>query len=161
MRVVCANTLEIGLRQGDNSGRIVRVRHTSKASERIKEAADILKMRNTAAEELARQGEWLVEQSMDDGQFAKFLDDLMPVDEDQQGTPAGTMITNRRASISRIYLSAPNLEPIRGTRWGAFNAVAEYSDHVREFKTQETHLKAAFGFTASPIKTKAAELLLV
>jgi len=32
------------------------------------------------------------------------------------------------------YLSSPTIDGIRGTAWGAFNAVTEYIDHIQEFK---------------------------
>jgi phage/plasmid-like protein (TIGR03299 family) len=152
-RIVCANTLAIGLNQAKHSDRIIRVRHTKNAADRIKEARHVLEVRNKRAEELARQGEWLVEQSMDDGDFATFLESLMPI-KAESGTPAHTMQTDRRGIVARTYFEADNLKPIRGTRWGALQAVIEYADHKRPFKTDETQLKAQFGMTIQSIKIK-------
>lgn len=171
VRVVCQNTLAMAVSQQDKKtvaaerkegvsggGRIVRVRHTTKAGERIKEAHTILGMRNRRAEELAVQGEWLVEQSMDDGEFMSFLDKLMPIEDPD--TPAATMITDRRASIARLFMDAPNLKPIRNTRWGALNAVVEYADYGRSFASSETQLKAQWGLTPATIKDQAYQLLV-
>jgi len=159
-RVVCANTLDIGLSQADATGRIVRVRHTTKAEARIKAASAILGMRNKRAEELAQQGEWLADTKFTDKEWDAFMTELMPVPNPDEDSPAKTMIEGRKATLSTIYYDAPNLEPIRGTKWGALQAVLEYSDHARNFTNQETQLKAQWGLTAQPLKQQAYDLLV-
>lgn len=151
-RIVCANTLAIGIGQAKHSGRIIRVRHTKNAANRIKQARSILGLRDVRAEELARQGEWLVEQTMDDGEFAAFLDSLMPLPEDEG--PAHTMRQERRGLVSKLYFEAENLKPITGTRWGALQATIEYADHKRAFKDDESQMKAQLGFTAQNTELK-------
>jgi phage/plasmid-like protein (TIGR03299 family) len=163
-RIVCANTLAIGLGQGKGSGRIIRVRHSKNAADRIKQAHEILGIRNVYLEELAKQGEWLVEQEMPDSEFAAFMDSLMPVPEvpeDKDSTPASTMAEGRREVISKLYFDAPNLKPITGTRWGALQAVIEYADHKRPFKDEESQIKAQIGFTEqqTEIKDRAFSIL--
>lgn len=167
MRVVCANTLNYAIYEengkqkakGDPVPRIVRVRHTTKAAQRIQEAHAILGMRDRHAEKLAQQAEWLVETKFTDAEFQGFLEGLMPIQD--EGTPAATMIEDRRAAVTRLWTEAPNLEPIRGTKWGALQAVVEYADHGREFKSAETRLKAAWDITPAAIKTEAYEALAV
>jgi phage/plasmid-like protein (TIGR03299 family) len=166
-RIVCHNTLDIAVGEAtgkDGSGRIIRVRHTKKAADRIKEARAILGIRSQRLEELAKQGEWLVEQSIDEGEFNTFLDSLMPlpkVPEDKDTTPAYTMINNRRGLVKNTWTSSANLEPIRDTRWGALQAVIEYADHKRVFNSDESQLKAQFGLTsqATEIKDRAYKIL--
>lgn len=136
---------------------IVRVRHTRNAGTRIKEAVQILGLRNKQAEQLAQQGEWLVDQTMSDGEFATFMESLMPIQEDD--TPAATMTGARREQVSKVYFDAPNLEPIRGTRWGALQAVLEYSDHHRNFANEGTQLQAQLGLSAAPVKDAALAIL--
>lgn len=158
IRVVCANTLDWAIGQAVKDERVIRVRHTTTADERMKEAARIFGLRNKRAEELAQQGEWLVETSWDDGEFNNFLETLMPVPEDQDEKPAGTMIRDRQAKVTSLYMDAPNLKPLYGTVWGGLQAVVEYSDHGRAFKSDETQLKAQFGFTNSGLKQQAHDL---
>jgi phage/plasmid-like protein (TIGR03299 family) len=159
-RIVCANTLAIGLGEAKNSGRIIRVRHTTKAADRIKEGKEILKIRDTRLEELARQGEWLVEQSISDAEFEGFLESLIPTDQ-PEGTPGHTLVTKNRNRIGAIYESAQNLNTIRGTRWGALQAVIEDADHAREFKNDESAVKNQLGLvgTGTAIKDRAFQLL--
>jgi phage/plasmid-like protein (TIGR03299 family) len=158
-RIVCANTLAIAVREGEDTGRILRVRHTKNAADRIKQAKHILGVRDQQLEELAKQGEWLVKNEMDDTEFATFLDSLMPLQEEDG--PAKTMRQDRRGAISSLYFNAPNLEPIRGTRWGALQATIEYADHKRPFKDGESQLKAQWGFTSqqTEIKDRAFAIL--
>jgi phage/plasmid-like protein (TIGR03299 family) len=158
VRVVCQNTLTWALQ---TAPRVFRVRHTKNANQRVKQAVEIFGMRNRHKEELAKQGEWLVEQSMSDADFDGFLESLMPIKEDAEGTPAATMITDRRNQVRNLYTGAVNLDPIRGTRWGALQATVEYADYGRTFKTDESQLKAQFGMNeqAILIKNNAATIL--
>lgn len=156
VRVVCQNTLTLAL---GTAQRVVRVRHTNKAAERVKEAAHILGMRNQYAEQQAIQGEYLAEQTMDEGKFDEFLRSLMPITEKNDGKPAGTMIQGRRDSIRHLYMTAPNLDNIRGTRWAALNAVIEYSDYGIERKDANVQLKTQWGINATPLKDEAFTIL--
>lgn len=168
VRYVCANG-QIGFLGNwmggtkDEFANIVRVRHTKNATARIKEAATILGMRNRQMEELAKQGEWLVEQPISDVEFDKFLESLMPVAEEtnERGndTPAATMIKERRDAVAQLYHTSPTNKPLKGTRWGALQSVIEYADHGRKFANDETQIKAQLGITPTPIKQHAFMIL--
>lgn len=155
VRVVCQNTLTFALNEAK---RRVNVRHTAKATERLAQAKQILGLRDLYSEELAKQAEWLVSEKISDGAFNMFLEGLMPVPEEQEGKPAETMILKRRDEVRSLYTEADNLNNIRGTKWGALNAVVEYADYWRPFRDDETQAKAQFADV--PIKDKARELLL-
>lgn len=154
VRVVCQNTLSLALQ---NTKRIVRVRHTSRATERISAAKHLLGVRDLYAEELAKQGEWLADTDMSDGEFMEFVTKLMPIPEEQEGKPAATMIGQRREEVASVYFDAENLKPIRGTKWGALNAVVEYADYRRPFKDEHSQMKAQWG--DSKIKDQALAIL--
>lgn len=156
VRVVCQNTLALAL---SDAPRIVRVRHTSRASERVQEVKHLLGIRDLYAEELAKQGEWLVEQELTDSKFDQFLRELMPADENLPHVV--TMAETRRETIANLYHQAENLGPIRGTRWGALQATIEYADHHRNFVDNDAAIKGQFGFTAgqTAVKNRAAQIL--
>lgn len=158
VRVVCENTFDLALATAQ---RLVRVRHTTKATERLAAAKEILGLRNLYAEELAAMGEWLVKDEMSDKAFDRFLQQLMPVREDQEDKPAATMIRNRREEVRSVWTEADNLESIRKTKWGALNAVIEWSDYGRAFRDSETQLKAQWGLNSvtGSVKDRALELL--
>jgi len=169
MRTACTNFLNFvwhGKRTGYGHGaRIVRVRHTVKAEQRITEAHELLGLRNLELEEMARQAEWMVEDPMSDGAFEMFMEALMPLPEESEHpvtgnlTPAATMITQRREEIGDIYLNAENLNRIRGTKWGALNAVIEYADHGRVTKNASALCASQFGLGPVTLKQKAYALL--
>lgn len=158
MRTSCSNFLTYILNGSNKHANVIRVRHTTKAQERIVEAHHLLKLRNVRLEELAKQGEWLVEQTMSDGAFEMFLESLMPINGDD-GTPAATMIAKRREQVADLYMTATNLGPIRGTKWGVLQAVTEYADHGRATKNSSALAKTQFGLTPSTIKQRAYALL--
>ncbi len=154
VRVVCQNTLSFAM---ETTKRVVRVRHTSRATERISAAKHLLGVRDLYAEELAKQGEWLADTNMTDGEFMEFITKLMPIPEEQEGKPAATMIGQRREEVASVYFDADNLKAIRGTRWGALNAVVEYADYRRPFKDGNSQMKAQWG--DSKIKDSALAIL--
>ncbi len=155
VRVVCQNTLAMAL---EMTPRILRVRHTVHAGKRLTEAKHLLGLRSLRAEALAKQGEWMANEAMDDVQFEKFLDQLMTLPTDDEGSsPARTMMEGRRETLTHLYRTADNLGDIRGTRWGVYNAVVEYADYHRRFESAATQTKAQFA--DQPIKTQALTLL--
>lgn len=158
IRVVCTNTLALALA---GNQRVVRVRHTTKAAERIKSAVHMLEMRNQYNEQLAIQGEFLAEQDVKDGEVEAFLKQLFPVKDEDEDSPAKTMAEERRDDVRQIFMAAPNLKPIGGTRWGLVQAAVEYADHQREFKSPESEIKNQFGLVASGTDLKDRAFKLV
>ena len=157
-RFVCSNGQVGGLLDAKNSGHIVRVRHTVKAADRIKEAVHMLGLRNKQLEALALEGEHMAEKQISESEVDRFLASLFPTDEDTTA-PHATMAANRRAEIRTRYMQAPNLDGIRGTRWGVLQAVAEQADHGRNFQSQETAMKAQLGITRPTLKLDALTIL--
>jgi phage/plasmid-like protein (TIGR03299 family) len=159
VRAVCANTLNYAIYgQAKDTGRVIRIRHTTNVAERMMKAYDVLKLRDQRKEELAKQGEWLVEQSMPDSGFELFLESLMPIADGQEDKPSGTMVRDRRATLADLYFKAPNLDTIRGTKWGALQAVVEYADYHRD-QREDMRLKSQLGFNPAPINSTAVALL--
>lgn len=160
VRAVCENTVNMALAE---TTRVVRVRHTKNATDKIVEAQRILGLRDQYTEKLARDAEFLVDQGMDDAEFDQFLRSLMPInDEDGEDadSPAATMIRDRRGDVQSTYRGADNLSPIRDTRWGAVQAVVEYADYQRKFKDDTSQLKAQFGFHAQALDLKDRALCI-
>ena len=68
-----------------------------------------------------------------------------------------------REAIRTAYRTTPDLANIRGTRWGALQAVTAYVDHCsRRRRTRRPHLAEARFERATepqPLKDRALELL--
>ena len=68
-----------------------------------------------------------------------------------------------REAIRTAYRAAPDLDDVRGTRWGALQAVTAYVDHVQPTRRTATRTEAEARFErateAQPLKDRALALL--
>lgn len=132
-RVVCSNTLNLGLRTAKTS---FKIRHTRNVRNRIQEARDALQVSFKYSDELQRLGDEMVGLSFSNKEFDDFLQSLIPLpDEKGRGR---TRRENMQEEIRDIYFEADNLNNIRGSRWGVLNAVVEYGEHHRRYKDEES-----------------------
>ena len=135
IRVVCWNTLTAALA---GAKRVWKTRHTKKVHDRLAmatEAAETLGLSYKFFDKLEEVGNDLIMQKMSNSAFDKFLLKLVPEPEDAK--PGSRVLTAReteRALIKSIFVSEPNLANIRNTKWGAFQAVAQYHDFEKEVR---------------------------
>jgi hypothetical protein len=118
-------------------------------------------------DELEELGGRLVRERIGEGDFERFLARLVPMPEPEpDATEGGRAVRNVervREAIRTAYRAAPDLEHIRGTRWGALQAVTAYVDHVQPTRRTagRTEHEARFerATEAQPLKDRALELL--
>jgi phage/plasmid-like protein (TIGR03299 family) len=136
IRVVCQNTLNLALRSMRTT---FSVRHTRNYEQRMGEARRALQITSDyfkSFEEIANE---MLAQAFSRTQFenlaAKVLRAPSPqnVQTERGLKVAQTAFENRRAALMNCY-NADDLDNIRNTAWGAYNAVADYSDHARQVK---------------------------
>ena len=111
-----------------------KVRHTQTINGRMEEAQRVLGLTNTHMdmfEELARN---LFETEITNAQFDKLVADLYPK-PDELSKMASTKYTEKIDTISNLYKVASTQEGIRGTKWGALNALTERVDYYRTSRT--------------------------
>lgn len=137
VRVVCQNTLNIALDGADN---VHKMRHTSGVRSKIQEARDTLQVSFDYSMAMKGWGEDLAMNKMGDAGFERFLADLFPVN-DPESKRSVTVANNKRDAVREVYKSHDNLNNIRGTEWGAFNAVVEYADWNKSFKTNHKRVE--------------------
>lgn len=137
-RVVCANTLAVAL---DHAQQSYSVRHTINADIRLAEARHALQISYKFTDEFVVMGEELVQAKITDRQLDKFLKSLVE-DEKDDGDIKRRNNEREREGIKEVYKTADNLGNIRGTKWGAFNAVAEYNQHHKSYRDPERRLLA-------------------
>lgn len=126
VRVVCQNTLTAGLHAAKASWSI---RHTASATGRVQEARETLGLAFAYADELAAEAEALVSQSMTRGEFARFIQQLVPAGPSPSPRKLGN--TERvRGEIEALW-DADTQANVRGSRWAAWNAVTEWADWVK------------------------------
>jgi phage/plasmid-like protein (TIGR03299 family) len=135
VRVVCANTLRVGLH---NAARSWKVRHTNGATSRIDEARRTLDLGFAYRDEWAAQMDKLVCEQLSTADFGGFVEKLLPVDDDAT-TRTRNRVQDQRNAITALYHHAPTNDGVRGTKWGALNAVAEYADWAHPVRGGDDH----------------------
>jgi phage/plasmid-like protein (TIGR03299 family) len=165
IRIVCANTLGVALRRaehGVSAQRTFRFRHTGNLPAKFAEARQVLGMTidyekqfKTLADRLAREP--INERALDH----RVLRHLWVVDEDL-GKAARA---NRERTIGRVLDvfggrgSAGNTTGNSpGSKWVAYNAIAEHLDHGRRYTTRTNQMQRSFEDTG--LKQRALELVV-
>lgn len=101
-------------------------------------------------------GERLARSRISEREFEDFLKSLSPIPKEKMGTDEKgrsvvknlrsiNMATNRQEEIRAIYRGEENLNDIRGTRWGALQAVVQWGDHVKSYRSPDSKLEAIVG----------------
>ena len=125
VRVVCMNTLRAALNRAQAS---YRVRHTSGVQGRLDEAQRVLGLTRGAAERVQQRAEQLAATRISDSEWRSFLEQLVPDPADSR--PGQTRAANVRDDINAIYRGHRfGQDEVRGTVWGAWQAVVSYNDH--------------------------------
>ena len=135
-RVVCDNTLAIGLHERTNE---FRVKHTANSRARLSEAREALELIYTQQDEFNEQVEQLLNTEFNTAMFRDLNNMLYPVVEP---TVDDGKITNQRALNNRdrtieqledMWFSDERVAPVAGTVWGAMQA------HNTWFHWHRTH----------------------
>jgi phage/plasmid-like protein (TIGR03299 family) len=164
VRVVCANTQAMAIRRAQSS---FSIRHTSGAAGQIEQARQALGLTFAYAETFQAQADAMIAQAMTDAQFGELIDAVWTVEDTaaaKQSKRAATIAGNRRAALMDLWRSSPTAEAIRGTKWAAYQAVTEYTDHVAPVsdKRNPSAARAERAITSANIaavKTRAFELV--
>lgn len=131
VRTVCRNTFELG-KEGALS--YFRIKHLGSLEGKLAEARKALGIafKNTEyVNEITRElaGKKLVEKQIRE----IFETAVWPIDP--EASEATIEKSHARLAFEN-YLNSPTLEGIRGTAWGAYNAVTEYLDHEVTYKSR-------------------------
>jgi phage/plasmid-like protein (TIGR03299 family) len=163
-RLACLNGMLLPL---DGAQRVWKARHTANIETKLADARRTLGIAWRYYDELEALGGRLIRQRMDAGEFERFLAHLVPLPEPRgdarNGGRAVRNVERVREAIRTAYRAAPDLENVRGTRWGALQAVTTYVDHVQPTRQTagRSHAEARFerATEAQPLKDRALELL--
>jgi phage/plasmid-like protein (TIGR03299 family) len=166
IRVVCQNTLTQA--HDDGRSMLVKIRHTAKVADNLEAMREVVNAANARFEATAEQYRLLAQRDIDEEDLAKYVklvftppkggsggstpppaptnggNGAPPAD----GGPAPTEAASEEASCKRILPKVQELfakgrgteiPGVRGTWWGAYNAVTEYLTHQRG-KTADARL---------------------
>jgi phage/plasmid-like protein (TIGR03299 family) len=143
VRVVCQNTLNLAMKNAKQS---FKIRHTQSVEGRIQVARETLGLALGYFDEFEVQAKALYSQAITDAEFSKLIQTIYPKPEkDSKG--ALKKWENKVVLLDDLYHNSPTNATIKGTKWGAFNALTERLDYYRSGRGNgETLMAGASGF---------------
>lgn len=129
-RVVCNNTLTAALNE---RGRAASIRHSQLMHDKLKIASEMLGIANKRFQDMEETFNAFARHQMTELEIKQFLTrcfDLSKQDESKDDNK------DKRAIIQILELheSGMGADMTRGTLWGAFNALTEWTNHHRTYK---------------------------
>ena len=160
VRIVCANTQRLALRQARAT---YSIRHTRSAKGRIAQARQALGIVWRYAEEFETAAQKLINRSLELDEFQEIVDDVWNVSDDPTDTlgPRAAGIRDRRNTTLRgLFLDAETQQSIRGTRWAGLQAITEYLDHYAPAKDDQVRAtRVLTSHSVAERKQRAYDLL--
>jgi phage/plasmid-like protein (TIGR03299 family) len=155
VRVVCQNTLNLAMRNAKQS---FKIRHTQTAEGKIQIARETLGLTFGYFDEFEKQAQELFKQEITNAEFSKLIQTIYPKPEkDSKG--AIKKWENKVVLIDDLYFNSPTNANIKGTKWGAFNALTERLDYFRSTRGKsDSKWASASGF--DPIITAEKNKIL-
>ena len=137
-RTACYNIVNPNMRVGKKEDRIVVIRHTENYDLRVQEARKVLQFSEEYFPKFQKVAQGMAEAKFSKADFEKMVGVMFPKPEPKKsdGEISKRAITNWTDQVDGIMLAynMDNLNNIRETKYGAFNAMQWYSDKGRAFK---------------------------
>lgn len=129
IRFFCTNQVSMLVK---GSKRVIRINHSLRSEERMQTAIRTLGSIETYYDRFTNQANALLEKTFSQVEFQMLVANLIPLPDDASKTVANN-VTEARQTLIECY-NADDLNDIRNTAWGAFNAVCDYSDYHTKFR---------------------------
>jgi phage/plasmid-like protein (TIGR03299 family) len=126
IRPVCQNTLNTAINGAQNK---FKIRHTSGASAAIAAARETLGLTFKYAEAFEAEAEKMIQETITAKATLAALDKVWTKPKGDVESISVKRWADRRNKIMIISELSPTLQTVKGTRWGAYQAVTEYLDH--------------------------------
>lgn len=157
IRFVCSNTLNVAVTKATHR---VRFRHTANMGDRVKEVREGLAIVNKHFEEFGLAAQQLVKVKMKEADFRGMIKKvgLVPNEPDAELSKQAKDVITQLSALFEAG-AGTEIKGVRGTAWGAFNAITEYVDHVRGKDADRRADSQLFGGGAR-LKQRAWDLAL-
>lgn len=152
VRVVCSNTLSIALAGNEQE---VRVRHTANAVHKLEQAHKLLGLTNHLYQQLDSVFNRMSLRKLSEKQLMEYVKALVPANPNAKFQ---TRNENMRQAILELHELGQGAEMSRGSLWGAYNAVTEFSDHVQHSRDTNRQLTSIWFGGGEKLKLRAFEL---
>jgi phage/plasmid-like protein (TIGR03299 family) len=147
IRVNCSNVMNLALKQ---SVRSIKIRHTQgSVAGMLGDARRALDITHTYTEQFTNAMNFLVGEEVTNAQFDALVAGLFASAEGA-GEATVTRNENKATVVKGIYYSSPTQADIRGTKWGALNALTEWSDHFAPVRGEDAETRRAFNAIMAP-----------
>ena len=157
VRVVCQNTLNLAMRNAKQS---FKIRHTQTAEGKIQVARETLGLTLGYFDEFEKQAQELFKQEITDAEFSKLIKTIYPKPEESASKLAKTKWDNKVILLDDLYHNSPTNANIKGTKWGAFNALTERLDYFRTVRKSNSESKWASASGFDPVITAEKNKIL-
>jgi len=154
IRVVCQNTLRVALGMGKDE---IKIRHTGDVSSKIRSAGDILRVAGAMIDETKPIFMKMAQKQIKLNDAVLYIrKSLQPSFSEGKETTArlDTMVD----SVAELMETGrgSDIRGVRGTAWGAYNAITEFVDHQRKVRGGEENRIGSIWFgQGSSVKQRA------
>ena len=148
VRIVCNTTLNAAL---TNMTNCIKIRHTQSAQDKLKQAHKVMGISNSLSDELSQIFNQWAKVRITDKEVLKLIQQAMaPSKEVLQNVLDGkddkysSYFNNVCADVCEYAFTSQTQQTstIKGTLFGAYNAITGYYQNVKEFKNDESKLKS-------------------
>lgn len=157
IRLSCTNQVEATF--GSLSNRIT-IRHTGDPAQKVEEVRRALKIHGTWVEKWQATAETMLATPLT-AELDAFLEKLLRTPANATARSENTWAA-RRNTIADLARNSPTCEFGRGTAYAAYQAVAEYADHLRPSRSLDRgqrYARVLDGGYGEELKTRAVRLL--
>jgi phage/plasmid-like protein (TIGR03299 family) len=157
-RIVCDNTSMAADREAGEHGLEYRFRHTTNMRDHIDEAKQVI---NGLKSDRQRYIDWaheLLGIRVTEAQREQFIETFIPqpVDQGAVSDRVKRNVEEAQGALRAVILS-PTTREVQHTAYGLVQGATEYLDHVRRFKSRETHFTRSY-LSPEPLKRKAESI---
>lgn len=159
VRVVCWNTFQMALSEGDRTGYQLNFRHTKRVKDRIAQAKLAISSTRNFAEKWKTDAEALIGLKVSTAGMKQFVLDFFPVptnDLKLSDRQASNILLNR-STLSHILDNSVTLEGIRDTAYGLVQGAGEWLDHYRNYRSDDAYISRTL-LRPEPEKARALKL---
>jgi len=155
IRVVCQNTLRVALSK--NTDRI-RIRHTGDVEGKIRSAGNILRMAGAMVDETKPVFIKMAQKQLNHSATENYVTQVFRPDIDASEKKETARLKNMVEEVMELVETGKgsDIQGVRGTTWGAYNAITEYIDHKRGIRGGEKNRIGSIWFgQGSNVKQRA------
>lgn len=149
IRVVCNNTLSAAINSNTNK---VVIRHTKNARKRLELATEVLGISEKQSLQYEEVFNLFTKVKMSDADLNTYIDYVFEFDDIPN---LSTQSKNKRDNILEYYETGVGQDTIKGTLWGAYNAVTGYLSNGLD-RDEDTAFKN--GFLKSDVSIRNAAM---